>query len=85
MRQNGRANDELRKIKITRNYLKFAEGSCLIEMGNTKVVCSASVENGVPPFLRNTGQGWVTAEYGMLPRATHSRMRRESANGKQTG
>ena len=85
MRQNGRANDELRKIKITRNYLKFAEGSCLIEMGNTKVVCSASVENGVPPFLRNTGQGWVTAEYGMLPRSCKSRIQRESSKGRTGG
>lgn len=85
MRQNGRANDELRKIKITRNYLKFAEGSCLVEMGNTKVVCSASVEKGVPPFLRNTGQGWVTAEYGMLPRSCKSRIPRESSKGKTGG
>lgn len=85
MRQSGRANDELRKIKITRNYLKFAEGSCLIEMGNTKVVCSASVEKGVPPFLRNTGQGWVTAEYGMLPRSCKSRIPRESSKGKTGG
>ncbi len=85
MRQNGRANDELRKIKIMRNYLKFAEGSCLIEMGNTKVVCSASVENGVPPFLRNTGQGWITAEYGMLPRSCKSRIPREASKGKTGG
>lgn len=85
MRQNGRANDELRKIKITRNYLKFAEGSCLVEMGNTRVVCSASVEKGVPPFLRNTGQGWVTAEYGMLPRSCKSRIPRESSKGKTGG
>ncbi|MBU4376923.1 MAG: ribonuclease PH [Candidatus Omnitrophica bacterium] len=85
MRQNGRANDELRKIKITRDYLKFAEGSCLIEMGNTKVVCSASVEKGVPPFLRNTGEGWVTAEYGMLPRSCKSRIPRESSKGRTGG
>jgi len=85
MRSSNRANDELRKIKITRNYLKFAEGSCLIEMGNTKVVCSASVENGVPPFLRGKGEGWVTAEYGMLPRSCKSRIQRESSKGKTGG
>lgn len=85
MRGNGRANDELRKIKITRDYLKFAEGSCLIETGNTKVACSASVEKGVPPFLRNTGQGWVTAEYGMLPRSCKLRVPRESSKGKTGG
>ena len=85
MRTNGRANDELRKIKITRDYLKFAEGSCLIEMGNTKVVCSASVEDGVPPFLRGKGEGWITAEYGMLPRSCKSRIQRESSKGKAGG
>lgn len=85
MRSDGRKNDELRKIKITRDYLKFAEGSCLIEMGNTKVVCSASVEDGVPPFLRGKGAGWVTAEYGMLPRSCKSRIPRESSKGKAGG
>ncbi|MDD5680459.1 MAG: ribonuclease PH [Candidatus Omnitrophica bacterium] len=85
MRSDGRANDELRKIKITRNYLKFAEGSCLIEMGSTKVICSASVEDGVPPFLRNKGSGWITAEYGMLPRSCKSRVPRESSKGKPGG
>ncbi|MDP3789327.1 MAG: ribonuclease PH [Candidatus Omnitrophota bacterium] len=85
MRTNGRKNDELRKVKITRDYLKFAEGSCLIEIGNTKVVCSASVENGVPPFLRGKGQGWVTAEYGMLPRSCKSRIPRESSKGRPGG
>ncbi len=85
MRTNNRGNDELRKIKITRNYLKFAEGSCLIEIGSTKVVCSASVEDGVPPFLRGKGEGWVTAEYGMLPRSCKSRIPRESSKGKAGG
>ncbi len=85
MRADGRKNDELRKVKITRDYLKFAEGSCLIEIGNTKVVCSASVENGVPPFLRGKGKGWVTAEYGMLPRSCKSRIQRESSKGKAGG
>ena len=69
MRNDGRRLDEMRKVKIKRNVLKFAEGSCMIEMGNTKVICSASVENKVPPFLRDTGSGWITAEYGMLPRS----------------
>lgn len=85
MRTNERKNDELRKIKITRDYLKFAEGSCLIEIGNTKVVCSASVENGVPPFLRGKGEGWITAEYGMLPRSCKSRIPRESSKGRTGG
>lgn len=85
MRTNERKNDELRKIKITRDYLKFAEGSCLIEIGNTKVVCSASVEKGVPPFLRGKGEGWITAEYGMLPRSCKSRIPRESSKGRPGG
>ena len=85
MRANGRDKDELRKIKMTRNYLKFAEGSCLIEMGNTKVICSASVEAGVPPFLRGKGSGWITAEYGMLPRSCKSRIPRESSKGRPGG
>lgn len=85
MRSDGRSNQDLRKLSIHRNYLKYAEGSCLIEMGNTKVVCSASVEDGVPPFLRNQGKGWVTAEYGMLPRSCRSRIQRDSSRGKING
>jgi ribonuclease PH len=75
----------LRPVKITRNYLKHAEGSVLIEMGDTKVICTASVEERVPPFLRNTGKGWVTAEYSMLPRSTHTRTTRESSTGRASG
>ncbi len=85
MRPSNRKNDELRPLTITPSVSRHAEGSCLIEYGNTKVLCTASVEVGVPPFLRNTGKGWVTAEYGMLPRSTHSRMPREAAKGKQSG
>lgn len=85
MRPNNRAANELREIKITRNYTNYAEGSVLIEYGNTKVLCNASVVGGVPRFLRDSGQGWVTAEYGMIPRATHERMQRESTRGKQSG
>ena len=85
IRPSGRANDEQRVVKITRNYTKHAEGSVLIESGDTKVLCTASVENKVPGFLRGKGQGWVTAEYGMLPRSTGSRMRREASAGKQSG
>lgn len=85
MRPSGRANDELRPIKITRNYTKHAEGSVLIECGDTRIICNATVENSVPGFLRGKGVGWVTAEYGMLPRSTGSRMRRESSLGKQGG
>ena len=81
----GRANNELRGVRITRNYTMHAEGSVLIEFGNTKVLCTASVEERVPPHKRGSGEGWVTAEYGMLPRATHSRSDREAARGKQTG
>ncbi len=84
-RPSGRANNEQRLVKITRNYTKHAEGSVLIESGETKVLCTASVETRVPGFLRGKGQGWVTAEYGMLPRSTGSRMRRESSAGKQSG
>jgi len=84
-RPSGRANDEQRIVKITRQYTKYAEGSVLIESGETKVLCTASVESRVPGFLRGKGQGWVTAEYGMLPRSTGSRMRRESSAGKQSG
>jgi ribonuclease PH len=85
MRNDKRQLDEMRKVKIKRNVLKFAEGSCMIEMGNTKVICSASVEDKVPPFLRNTGSGWITAEYGMLPRSCKSRIAREASRGKQSG
>ena len=77
--------NELREVKITKNYLKYAEGSCLIECGNTKVIASASVEDVVPPFLRGKGEGWVTAEYGMLPRSCKSRIQRESSKGKAGG
>lgn len=85
MRSDGRSNQGLRKISIKKDYLKYAEGSCLIEAGNTKVICSASVEDGVPPFLRDTGSGWVTAEYGMLPRSCKGRIMREAARGKVGG
>jgi len=81
-RPDGRKPDQLRKIKVTKNYLKHAEGSCLIEFGETKVICSASVEEGVPPFLKGSGRGWVTAEYGMLPRSCNTRIRREKASGR---
>ena len=80
-----RANDQLRNVRITRNYTMHAEGSVLIEFGNTKVLCTASVEERVPPHKRGSGEGWLTAEYGMLPRATHTRSDREAARGKQTG
>ena len=85
MRPSGRALDALRDISITPGFARHAEGSCLIRMGGTEVLCAASVEGRVPPFLRNSGQGWVTAEYGMLPRATHTRGSREAAKGKQSG
>ncbi|MFO7604641.1 MAG: ribonuclease PH [Gammaproteobacteria bacterium] len=85
MRPSGRAPDEMRAIKITRHYTKHAEGSVLVEFGDTKVLCNASVETRVPGFLKGSGQGWVTAEYGMLPRSTGSRMGREAAHGKQGG
>lgn len=85
MRPSGRAVDELRPIRITRHYTRHAEGSVLIEFGETRVLCTASVEEKVPPFLKGKGQGWVTAEYGMLPRATHERTQREAARGKQGG
>ena len=84
-RIDGRKPNQLRKVSVQKNYLKHAEGSCLISFGDTKVVCSASVEEGVPPFLKGKGQGWVTAEYGMLPRSTHTRTAREAAKGKQSG
>lgn len=84
-RPSGRNPNQLRDIRITREYTKHAEGSVLIEFGDTKVLCTASVEEGVPRFLKGSGQGWVTAEYGMLPRSTGSRMDREAARGKQSG
>ena len=85
MRPSQRQADQLRTVRITRNFTRHAEGSVLIEMGDTRVLCTASVEENVPPFLRGKGQGWVTAEYGMLPRSTHTRTSREAAKGKQTG
>ena len=85
MRPSGRAPNELRPISLEPGFAKHAEGSCLVRFGDTHVLCTASVENRLPPFLRNTGRGWVTAEYGMLPRATHSRTDREAARGKQSG
>lgn len=85
MRPSGRAPDALRRISIETGIAKHAEGSCLIRMGNTEVLCAASLETRVPPFMRNQGLGWVTAEYGMLPRATHTRGDREAARGKQSG
>ncbi len=85
MRPSGRNLDEMREISIEVGVTRHAEGSCLIKCGGTHVLCTASLEERVPPFLKNTGLGWVTAEYGMLPRATHTRMRREAASGKQSG
>jgi ribonuclease PH len=85
MRPSNRHPNELRPLLLTPGISRNAEGSCLIECGNTKVLCTASLEGGVPSFLRNTGKGWVTAEYGMLPRSTNSRMPREAARGKQSG
>lgn len=84
-RIDGRGPYTLRPVKITRNYLKHAEGSVLIEMGDTKVICSASIEERVPQFLRNTGKGWITAEYAMLPRSTHTRTTRDSMTGRGSG
>lgn len=85
MRNNNRKKDEIREIKITKEYIKYPEGSILIELGNTKVICNATIEEKVPPFLKGSSKGWVTAEYSMLPRATNTRTKRESANGKLTG
>ncbi|MFT4620682.1 MAG: ribonuclease PH, partial [Polaromonas sp.] len=85
MRPSGRQVNEMRSISIEPGVMRYAEGSCLIKMGETHVLCSASLEQRVPPFLKNSGLGWVTAEYGMLPRATHTRGRREAAQGKQSG
>lgn len=85
MRHENRADNALRHVQIIRNYIPHAEGSVLVEFGKTKVICTASVSPSVPTFLKNSGKGWVTAEYGMLPRSTHERMLREAARGKQTG
>ena len=85
MRPSKRANDEMRAVSIERGFAKHAEGSCLIRFGETHVICTASLEERVPPWLRGGGKGWVTAEYGMLPRSTHERMRREASSGKQSG
>ena len=84
-RASGRRADELRPVRISRHYTRYAEGAVLIECGDTRVVCTASVEEGVPAFLKGQGRGWLTAEYGRLPRATHTRMRREAAAGRQSG
>lgn len=84
-RSEKRSFDQMRSVEFIPNYNPHAEGSCLVKFGNTQVICTASVDDKVPPFLRNTGSGWVTAEYSMLPRSTHSRMQRESARGKQSG
>src|SRR5712664_4270926 len=85
MRPSERTPDTLRKVTLETMVNRYAEGSCLVSFGHTKVLVTASLEEGVPPFLRGRGQGWVTAEYGMLPRATHTRGRREAAQGKQSG
>jgi ribonuclease PH len=85
MRPSGRAVDQLRSISFTPGFAKYAEGSCLVKFGDTHVLCTASLEEKVPPFLKGSGKGWVTAEYGMLPRATHQRVDREAAKGKQSG
>jgi ribonuclease PH len=84
-RPSGRAADQLREVRFARKFTRYAEGSVLVEFGDTRVLCTASVEESVPAFLRGKGQGWVTAEYGMLPRATHSRTAREAARGQQSG
>jgi ribonuclease PH len=84
-RSDGRALDALRPVRFTRSFTRYAEGSVLVEFGHTRVLCTASIEDGVPPFLRGKGKGWITAEYGMLPRATHTRGAREAAKGKQSG
>ena len=85
IRLDGRANDQLRPLKITRNFIKYPEGSCLIETGDTKVICTASVEEKVPPFLKGLGRGWVTAEYGMLPRSCDTRSQRDATAGRVNG
>ena len=85
MRPSGRAPDQMRSVSLETGFTPYAEGSCLVRFGATHVLCNATVEDRVPPFLRNTGRGWVTAEYGMLPRSTHTRTDREAARGKQSG
>ncbi len=85
MRKNNRKNDEIREVKVTKNYIMHPEGSVLIEFGNTKVICNATVEEKIPPFLRGSGTGWITAEYSMLPRATNNRVQRESSKGRIMG
>src|SRR5271167_4488619 len=85
MRPSGRAPNVMRAVSLETGFSKYAEGSCLAKFGDTHVLCTATVEERVPPFLRNTGRGWVTAEYGMLPRSTHTRTDREAARGKQSG
>src|SRR5580704_2502063 len=85
MRPSGRAADQLRPVSLEPGFARHAEGSCLVKFGDTHVLCTASVDEKVPPFLRNSGRGWVTAEYGMLPRSTHTRTDREAARGKQSG
>jgi ribonuclease PH len=85
MRPSNRASDQLRSVTLTPGFAKYAEGSCLVKYGETHVLCAASIDEKMPPFLRGTGLGWVTAEYGMLPRATHERTEREAARGKQSG
>src|SRR6476659_5966844 len=85
MRPSGRAPDQMRELRFEPGFTRHAEGACLVSFGDTRVLCTASIEEKVPPFLRGKGQGWVTAEYGMLPRATHTRGSREAAKGKQSG
>ncbi|MEY4468647.1 MAG: tRNA nucleotidyltransferase, partial [Pseudomonadota bacterium] len=85
LRPSGRPADRLRDVRLTRHFTRHAEGSVLVEFGDTRVLCTASVDEKVPPFLRGQGKGWLTAEYGMLPRSTHTRMDREAAKGKQSG
>src|ERR1700742_997385 len=85
MRRSNRAPDQMRAVSLTPGFSRHAEGSCLVKFGDTHVLCTASLEEKAPPFLKGTGKGWVTAEYGMLPRSTHERMRREAAQGKQSG
>ena len=85
MRDNNRKNNEMREVKVTKNYIMHPEGSVLIEFGNTKVICNATIEEKVPPFLKGKGTGWVTAEYSMLPRSTNTRNQREASKGKVTG
>src|ERR671922_731243 len=85
VRSDGRAADQMRPLKITPDFISTAEGSVLIELGNTRVICTATVDDGVPPFLKGSGKGWVTSEYGMLPRATEERTPREATRGKQSG